>query len=196
MGINEDARAAAGNWKRHGTPPWPPGLPMFDDADHWTVIELENSESNLLAQSNAADIRRRLESYRVNRDVVFHKSPTGSDGWVLYCLVRATYQGGSAAGSFSEWCRIRDALADLGALNPKDYEHRKRVATLDNILEVGSFTVDKFNAPEDWTQQVFKWLSEHKPEELQVGSNEWGGYPREEAVKEAQRALGFFAEAA
>jgi len=77
-------------------------------------------------------------------------------------------------------------------LDESDYSERELEATLENIADAAWRLKNEFDLPEGWTWQVYDWLSDHRSGEIE-NVDDQGGYPSEEALREAFAALDFAA---
>jgi hypothetical protein len=157
-------------------------------------VGLGGLDSTILAQSNGAEIRRRMETF-------LELPPPGEprEAWIegdseKDILVIVIRKLGKSTKAGLKWFAICDALS-YGPLDPKDFEERKRKSAIYAIKFVGAPTAYVY-APENWAQQVYDWMMTNKQEML-VGAPHasFGLYPREEDVHEAQKQLGYYAPA-
>ena len=71
-----------------------------------------------------------------------------------------------------------------------DYSDREFEATLENIKDAAWKLKNDFDLPEGWESEVYSWLSDNRCGEIE-NTDDQGGYPSEEALREAFDALGF-----
>jgi hypothetical protein len=103
------------------------------------------------------------------------------------------YQAGTTetTAAFDELAEIVEACEQYPILDESDYSQREYESALQGIecMMLGDLPED---APDDWRQQVYEWLSNHEPNELE-NTDDRGAFPASDAVKRALLDLGLIA---
>ena len=190
LDLDEAAKEAAGNWRRFKCFVWFRKHEL-KDADEWAVIYTHNRDSGLLDESNAEAIGKELEPFTDgdDPDVVFESHHHWAVGHVDGFSVRV-YHNGQITDSFKQYHELAKRLVNYPILDEQDYSYRELEATLKNIEDAAWRVKDDFTLPEDWAEQVYSWLSDHRCGEVE-NRDDQGGYPSESALLEAFDALGF-----
>jgi hypothetical protein len=190
LSINDAAKAVAGNWKRFQCFVWFRDKEV-KDPDNWAILYTHNRDSGLLDESNAAVIQKALQSFAEgdNPDVVFeshcHWAVGSVDGFSLRVLKR-----GRITKAFRTYHELTQQLENYPILDETDYSDREYDATVSNIDDAAWRLKKDFVLPEGWAEAVYGWLSENEWSEIE-NVDDQGGYPSEEALKRAFKALGY-----
>jgi hypothetical protein len=189
--LEEAAQKAAGNWQRFNSFAW------FRDreveyADKWAIIYTHNRDSGLLDQSNAKVIAKAMTPFTKgdDPDVVFESHSHWAVGHVDGFSVRVFDGDGEITEAFRKYHELSEAICDCPILDESDYSERELEATLENIEHAAWRLKNEFTLPEGWEWSVYDWLSEHRSGEVE-NRDDQGGYPSEEAMREAFGALNF-----
>jgi len=187
--IEDAAEKAAGNWRHFTCFVWFRQSDL-DDADDWAIFYSHHRDSGLLDQSNAEAVEKELEPFTEgdDPDVVVESHSHWAVGHVDGFSVRV-FRHGQITEAFTKYHELSERLADYPVLDEDDYSQREYEATIENIADAAWRLRQEFELPEDWAEQVYSWLSEHRCGEIE-NRDDGGGYPSEEALKEAFKALG------
>lgn len=188
--LDDAAKQAAGNWQSFNCFVWFRDREL-NDADQWAVIYTSNRDSGLLDQSNAAVIEKAMQPFTEGDepDVVLESHSHWAVGHVDGFSVRV-FKDGDITKAFKTYHELACQLEDYPILDESDYSEREYEATLDNIKDAAWRLKNDFDLPEDWQYQVYRWLSDNRCGEIE-NTDDQGGYPSDEALKEAFDALGF-----
>jgi hypothetical protein len=190
LDLNEAAQQAAGNWRNFDCFVWFRKSELADP-DQWAVFYTQHRDSGLLDQSNASVIHQTLEPFSEgdDPDVVFESHSHWAVGYIDGFSVRV-FRDGEITEAFEKYHELAERMDDYPILDETDYSDREYEATLDNIDDAAWKLKQQFELPEDWVGQVYDWLWEHRCSEVE-NCDDQGGYPSEEALREAFAALGF-----
>jgi hypothetical protein len=97
---------------------------------------------------------------------------------------------GEITAAFRKYHELSEAMDDYPILDESDYSERELEATLENIEQAAWRLKNEFTLPEGWVWQVYDWLSENRSGEVE-NVDDRGGYPSEEAMRQAFEALDF-----
>lgn len=188
MKLDEFAIEMAGNWKKFVCFVWHRGYALAD-ADNWTVYYTAGRDAGLLAQSNHAEIAKRLASFMEGdeADVVAETHSHWAVGYLDGFSIRVFKPDGSITPAFEELHRIREALDDYPVLNESDYSEREYQATLENYRNEMWGQPD---LPEGWEDEVYSWFSDHCQDRYIENRDDQGGYAPREKLVEALQDLG------
>lgn len=189
--LEEAAQKAAGNWQHFDSFVWFRDREI-DDADEWAVIYTHNRDSGLLDQSNASFIAKALDPFTEgdDADVVFESHSHWAVGHVDGFSIRVFHRNGEITEAFTKYHELAERMADSPTLDESDYSNREYEATIANIQEAAWRLKNEFDLPEGWVGQVYDWLSDHRPNEID-NRDDQGGYPKEDALRAAFEALNF-----
>lgn len=185
------AQKAAGNWQRFDSFVWFRDHDV-EDADQWAIIYTHNRDSRLLDQSNAAVIAKAMVPFTEgdDPDVVFESHSHWAVGHVDGFSVRVFDGDGEITEAFHKYHELAEAMDGYPILDESDYSERELEATLENIEHAAWRLKNEFELPEGWVWQVYDWLSDNRSGEVE-NRDDQGGYPSEEALREAFEALDF-----
>jgi hypothetical protein len=188
--LDDAAKQAAGNWQNFNCFIWFRDSEL-DDADNWAVIYTHNRDSGLLDQSNAAVIQKAMMPFTHgdDPDVVFESHSHWAVGHVDGFSVRV-FKDAEITEAFKIYHELSQRIDDYPILDESDYSDREYEATLENIKDAAWRLKNDFELPEGWEYQVYDWLSDNRCGEIE-STDDQGGYPSEEGLKEAFDALGF-----
>lgn len=190
LDIDEAAQKAAGNWQRFNSFVWFRDREL-EDADQWSVIYTHHRDSGLLDQSNASVISKAMAPFAASADpdVVFESHTHWAVGHVDGFSLRV-FANGEITEAFRTYHELVQAMDDYPILDESDYSERELTATLENIADAAWRLKREYDLPEGWESEVYSWLSEYRPGEVE-NRDDQGGCPSEEALKEAFKAMGF-----
>lgn len=191
MTLEDAAKEAAGNWKRFDSFVWWREREM-DDADRWAIVYTSNRDSGLIDQSNNAAIAKALEALTEgdDADVVAESHSHWLVGFVQGYSIRVYDDNGNITEAFKTYFELQEQLEAYPILDESDYSDREYEATLENI-DLAAWKVKReFIMPEGWESEVYSWLSDNDPSEVE-NRDDQGGWPSEESLRAAFTALGF-----
>lgn len=190
LDLDEAAKAAAGNWKKFGSFVWFRADDL-DDAENWAVIYTHHRDSGLLDRSNASVISKELAPFTEDddSDVVFESHNHWAVGHIDGFSMRV-FKVGEVTEAFRRYHRLAEAMAIYPILDEEDHSRRESEATVENIADAAWRLKDEYELPDDWQFEVYGWLSENEPSEIE-NTDDQGGYPSVESVQQAFDALGF-----
>ena len=189
LDLEEAASQVAGNWKHFESFVW--FRDDIEDADDWTIFYSHNRDSRLLDLSNAGVIAEAMEPFTEgdDPDVVSeshnHWAVGHVDGWSI-----RVSKNGEITEAFRKYHELMERLDDYPILDESDYSNREFEATLENITDAAWRLKNDFDLPEGWELEVYSWLSDNDPSEIESRDDQ-GGYPSEESLEAAFEALNF-----
>lgn len=188
--LADAAEAAAGNWKRFDSFVWRSAADL-SDADEWAIFYTHHRESGLLDLSNRRVIAATLHPYTEgdDPDVTEESHSHWAVGWIDGFAVRVT-RNGSITEAFKAYHRLAEKLAIYPVLDEHDYSTREYEATFENVSDAARTIADDYSLPDGWEGEVYDWLLEHDPGEIE-NRDDQGGYPSETAIRSAFEALGY-----
>lgn len=169
-----------------------PSHPHYDEMFvTWSLGPiLRTRDSDLLAESNADALEKHLEEDypELGDDWYVTSCDHWGPGWVDHLSFRVLEPDGVTPTKIydvlKDWY---DRLADYPIADESDFSRREYEATLENIRSEGQSSV-RNDPPEDWCEQIFGYLWDHAPREMEAsGCN--GAYPSRAAVEKAMEAL-------
>jgi hypothetical protein len=189
--LEDAAEKAAGNWQRFDSFVWFRDRDL-EDADKWAIIYTHNRDSGLLDQSNAAVIAKAMPPFTEgdDPDVVMESHNHWAVGHVDGFSVRVFDGDGEITEAFKKYHELAEAMDGYPILDESDYSERELEATLENIEDAAWRLKNEYELPEGWVWQTYDWLSDNRSGEVE-NRDDQGGYPSEEAMREAFEALGF-----
>ncbi len=189
--LEDAAKKAAGNWQRFDSFVWFRDKDV-ENTDKWAIIYTHNRDSGLLDQSNASVIAKAMAPFTEgdDPDVVFESHSHWAVGHVDGFSVRVFDGDGEITEAFRKYHELAEAMHDYAILDEEGYSERELEATLENIEDAAWRLKNEFELPEGWVWSVYDWLSEHRSGEVE-NVDDRGGYPSEEAMREAFEALDF-----
>lgn len=191
LDLDEAAQKAAGNWRKFDSFVWWRESELTDP-DQWAIFYTAHRDSGLLAQSNAAVISKALEPFTEgdDPDVVMESHSHWAVGHIDGFSMRVFDSQGEISEAFRKYHELTQAMDDYPVLDESDYSDREYEATLENITDAAWRLKRQFNLPEGWESEVYSWLADNDPSEIE-NVDDQGGYPSESALKKAFAALGF-----
>ncbi len=191
--IDEAALKAAGNWQRFNSFVW--FRDEIEDADQWAVLYTHNRDSGLLDQSNASVIAEAMQPFSEtdNPDVVFESHSHWAVGHVDGISIRVYLPSGEITEAFQKYHELAEAMDDYPVLDETDYSNREYEATIANIADAAWRLKNEFDLPDGFEHEVYSWLDDNRSGELE-NSDDQGGYPSEDALKDALIALNYQGE--
>lgn len=151
----------------------------------WAITFSKSRDSGLIEQSNYDAIKGDLEDH-FPKDVSDERFSHFAVGWVDHLLVRMLDKNGKVTKAGIAALEWKDKLERYPVADDEDYTRREFEATIDNIKFEGSLD-------ESTSQAVYDWLSENDQSALE-NSDDRGGYPSEEQINKALKALGLLKE--
>jgi hypothetical protein len=177
----------AANWKNFESFGW---HNQPENPELWTIWYYVHRDSGLLAQSNAAEIEKRLEPFTETKPETLRleRHNHWAVGWIDGVSVRI----GSKA--YDKLCLIIDDLEDYPILNEGDYSEREWEATRKNIKDavryVRGANIDTDLLPEGFEDKIAQWFEDSgNYGERESQREDQGGYPSDEALINAVSAL-------
>ncbi|MGE3408670.1 MAG: hypothetical protein AB7I37_17760 [Pirellulales bacterium] len=194
LDIEEAAQKAAGNWQRFNSFVWFRDKEV-EDAEKWAIVYTHNRDSGLLDQSNASVISKAMAPFAesADPDVVFESHTHWAVGHVDGFSLRVFDANGEITEAFRTYHELAQAMDEYPFLDESDYSDREYEATLENIADAAWRLKNEFDLPEGWESDVYSWLSDHRSGEVE-NKDDRGGYPSEEALRDAFTALGYGSE--
>ena len=190
--IEDAAKKAAGNWRKFQSFAW---RAKPDKPDDWAIFYTHNSDSSLVAESNAAVFQRTLQPFldEDEPDVVSECHRHWACGWVEGYSIRVYDTEGEVTKAFAAYVELALALQEYPILDESDYSEREFEASLKNIEDIGYFIARDELSAEEWTPQVWNWLWNNDQGELENIDGD-GARPSESSVRTALEALGLAKE--
>ena len=186
--IEDAAMEASGNWRTFKCFSWW-RMRDLEHPDDWMIYYTHHRDSGLLDQSNAEQIRKKLEPFTEgdDPDVVEeshnHWAVGHIDGFSLH-----VFREGEITEAFRTLHKLLESLAGYPILDEEDFSNREYEATIENIVDAAWRLRDDYDLPEDWQYEVYSWLSDHECREIE-STGDQGGYPSEESLRRAMDAL-------
>jgi len=178
---------AAGNWKTFDSFIW------FDEpegADRYALVYWTNRDADIATQSNDHVFKAELGTF--DDDVILQEHNHWAVGWVGGAAIRVYDKEGHVTDAFMRYHELARFVETYPVLDDEDFSRRKAEATVKNIeYQYEAKIAD--DAPDDWADQVYRWLSKNKPEALEDGYSH-GAEPSPEEIKEALVGLGIETE--
>ena len=191
MTLEDAAKEAAGNWRKFDSFVWWREREM-DDADRWAIVYTSNRDSGLIDQSNAAVIAKALEALAEgdNPQIVAERHSHWLIGHVDGYSIQVYDAEGNITPAFKTYFELLEQMEQYPLLDESDYSDREYEATIENI-ELAAWRVKRnFVLPEGWESEVYSWLSDNDPAQLE-NRDDQGGWPDEESLRAAFEALGY-----
>lgn len=188
--LEDAAVEAAGNWKKFDSFVWWRDRDLKRPQD-WSIIYTHHRDSGLLDQSNAAVIAKAMTPFIEGNDpdVVFESHNHWAVGHIDGFSLRV-FRRGRITKAFRTYHELAERMDDYPILDESDYSQREFDATFENIDLAAISVKHEFVLPDDWQSQVYSWLSDNDPSQLE-NVDDQGGWPDEESLWAAFKALGF-----
>lgn len=171
--------------------------PVSTHPDQWSLgPSILTRDSGLLDKSNAAVLEEALKKRHQFRDQwCITRCHHWACGWVDHLTFKVLTKKAKPTAIYkflAVWFR---ALEDYSVADDDDYSRREREATLGNIRYGGQRIAHRTDAefPDGWEYKVARWLGENDPDAL-ASIDDKGGYPSEDQLKKAMRALCYLDE--
>jgi hypothetical protein len=187
LDLESAAKEAAGNWMQFDCFSWD-RVNEIEDSDQFTIVYTRHRDSELVEISNAEAIAEAMEPF-LDQDVYDEHHTHFAVGWVDGYSIRV-YRDGLITDAFRTYHQIQQRLADYPLLDEEDYSAKEYEATLENIGEAAWRVARQYELPDDWEQEVYRWLSNCECQEIENVDGR-GGWPSEEAIGRAFDALGY-----
>lgn len=190
MTLEQAAQQAAGNWRDFECFAWF-RRDEIDDPQNWAILYTHHRDSGLLDLSNAGVIAAALEPFTEgdDPDVVMESHNHWAVGHVDGFSIRV-FREGKITDAFCKYYELAEALSEYPVLDEEDYSNREYAATVENIADAAWRLKDEFELPDDWEYELYGWLSDNDPGEIE-NRDDQGGYPSEESLRAAFNSLGF-----
>lgn len=190
--VEQLAALAAGNWANFRDFAWHRQYEI-DSPGNWAIVYVSNRDSGLIDESNAAAIHAELSEFMEgdDPDVVPERHNHWACGYVDGYSIRV-YHGGEITLAFRRWCEIQERLSDYPLLDESDYCDREYEATIKNIENEGPGCC-LIDLPEDWPDQVRRWLWDNNQSAIE-NRDDQGGYASREEIRESLVGLGMAAQ--
>ena len=188
--LKDAAKAAGGNWQNFKCFIWFRDKELKNPED-WAVIYTHLRDSGLLDQSNAAVIRKAMLPFTKGNDpdVVFESHSHWAVGNISGFSVRVRKRG-RITKAFRTYHEQAVRMEEYPILDEHDYSERECNAAYENVGEAAWRLKNEFSLPDDWQDDVYNWLSEHREHALENTSDE-GGCPSESDLQAAFENLGY-----
>lgn len=192
---DELAKESAGNWMKFDSFGW---HDQPDNAEDWMIVHTDNRDSGITEKSNAAAIAEMLSDARFRQTVIPQHFGHWACGWVDGYAIKVYTSRKPKSGkrevtlAFKCWCNIQVALDHYCVLDDEGLTNLEYEETLSNIGM--AITKDMLNGkePENWKEQVYRWLWDHG-NELE-NKDDQGGWPSDEGSEECLLELGWLNE--
>jgi hypothetical protein len=190
LDLESAAKKAAGNHRNFICFAWFREKDV-ESPDDWTIVYTHHRDSGLLDQSNADVIAEAMRSFSEgdDPDVVFESHHHWAVGHVDGFSIRV-FEDGEITEAFRTYHELSERIADYPILDKQDYSEREYEATLENITNAAWRLERNHDLPGGWECEVYSWLSDHECGEVE-NVDDQGGYPSEEALRRAFKALGY-----
>jgi hypothetical protein len=164
-----------------------------ENSENFAIVYLSNRDSGILAKTNEKVIIDALNALEVPEETDddlpdwweeshSHWAVGHVDGVVL----RVYDEKGNVTKAFSEYAKLKFQMDEYPVLDDEAYSEKELEATLDNIKS----NLGRFDLKEEVDEsEVYRWLSEHDPGAIE-STDDQGGYPSDEQLKEALIAMG------
>ena len=164
--------------------------------DHnYCIVNTSTRDSGLLDASNEHAILEALEPYLgSDRDAWTECHSHWAVGYVNALIIRVYDESGAITPAFTEYAKCALALADYPVLDESDYSERGHNALCDNIERAIGYYGRKYDVdivPLNIVDNVYRWLADHMPGELEDDGQDQGACPSADAIYECMVALGY-----
>jgi hypothetical protein len=186
MELEAAASEAAGNWRKFNSFAWHRQNELHKP-DDWAIFYTHHRDSGILDQSNAAAIEEALTPFTKNGDVVFESHFHWAVGHIDGFSVRVVRRG-RITKAFKAYHALAERLAQYPILNEDDYFAREHEATIENLPNAAWKVKREYELPKGWEAAVYNWFANNDSTAIE-SSDDQGGYPTEEQLREAFEAL-------
>ena len=100
------------------------------------------------------------------------------------------FKRGRITKAFRNYHEQAVRMEEYPILDEHDYSERESDAAYENVGEAAWRLKNEFSLPDDWQDDVYNWLSEHREHALENTSDE-GGCPSESDLQAAFENLGY-----
>jgi hypothetical protein len=168
--------------------------PAEQDPEHWCVGPVVlTRDSDLLAESNWDALEKALKAKEEFDDQwESHRFSHWAVGWVEHLSFRVLDEKGEPTAIYHFLKKWFDALDDYPVADEEDFSRREFEGTLENIEAIGGRMV-KDGAPDTWPDEVERWFWDNDQRQVEPRDG-GGGWPSDEAMREALGALGYLDE--
>ncbi len=190
MTLEDAAKEAAGNWQRFHCFAWFRRQEL-SDAENWAIIYTSNRDSGLLDQSNSAVIAEEMETFMNgdDPDVV----PECHSHWVVGHVdgfsIRV-FRNNQITAAFRKYFKLIEQLDTYPILDEDDYSNREYEATVENLSDAAWRLKNDYVLPDSWQEEVYSWFSDNQWNAIE-NTDDQGGYPSEDELREAFEGLGY-----
>lgn len=157
----------------------------------WTLGPvIEHRDSDLLTQSNSAQIKAFLEGREdFNEQWEIVRYSCSLVGWRDHLSYKVLDIKGEVTEIAKEIDGIYTHMRNVyPVLDEEDWSEREYDSTLDSIREQASYCGLIDNAPDGFEYEIYRWLSENADSELEAHDG-FGAYPSEESIVECLTEL-------
>ena len=170
--------------------------PAMEDPGHWCVGPvILTRDSGLRERANATSLKAHLKSTPgIQGSWEIHTFNHWAVGWVEHLSFKVLKKGPGKKTTkvyevIKDWF---DGLSDYPVADEELLSQMKYDAAIEAIISQGSRWL-KEPIPEEWASEVWTWLWNNDPSELEDPDGN-GAYPSVESVREALRSLGIHEE--
>ena len=180
----------AGNWREASNFSW--HYAYEDDAAQWGIYYTVTRDSSLLEESNGAAIDKLLQPF-IDSDspnIMSESHNHWACGWIDGYAIKV-YDDSGFTPEFLAIADIKRRLENYPILDEGDYSRREYDATIENIRDSYRIKRDHLrkNANDSWPYKVYRWLSDNGYDSELENRDDRGGYPSDESIIEALKAL-------
>jgi len=185
--LKQAATEAAGNHRKFDSFAW---FDRPDDSHNWAIFYDHHRDARLAEQSNWEAMEKLMAPFCEGDDPNAYTESHNhwACGWVEGYVIRVYKEDGRISAAFQQYAAIMQKLEDYPLLDESDHSERELDATFENIKNNCPSDLN-IDLPEDWESDVYDWLSENDPGELE-SCDDQGGYPSDEAMKAAINGAG------
>jgi hypothetical protein len=190
MTLKDAAREAAGNWRHFECFCWHRARDLVRP-DDWCIVYGRHRDSGLLDQSNAAAIEEAMEPFTAgdDPDVVPETHSHWAVGWIDGFSIRV-FKRGRITKAFRTYHELAQRLADYPLLDEEDFSRREYEDTIANLADAAWRLKREYDLPKGWESAAYDWFSENDCSAIE-SSDDRGGYPSEDQLRQAFEALGY-----
>jgi len=191
LDLEAAAEKAAGNWQRFDSFVWWRRREV-ENPEKWSIVYTANRDSGLIDQSNAHYIEKALKPFTEgdDPDVVAESHSHWAVGHVDGFSIRVFTADGEITEAFRTYFELQERIDNYPILDESDYSDREYSATLENLKDAAWRLKNEYELPEGWVGEVYSWLSDNDDSQIE-NVDDQGGYPDEDSLKAAFKALGF-----
>jgi hypothetical protein len=191
MTPEEAAEECAGNWKKWDSFVWW-SKDQPEDAQNWMIYHHRNRGSDLLTQSNADVIEKRMKYYIDSGDAYIGGFSHWAVGHTDAVIFRVFREDGSITDAFREMYKIMEELDGYPVLDEDDWSRREDEDTDRNVRDQVSYILGKNGIDLESGLDDLSWkVRDLLPFEEVEARDGWGGYPSDESISKALKELGY-----